>query len=177
MDTAEITVVGVGDMSGDVFGNGLLKSSHLKLVAAFNHEHIFIDPNPDPQLSYQERKRLFNLPRSTWADYNRDLISNGGGVFSRSVKSITLSAAIKKLLDIDKDAMIPTDLIRAILKAPVDLIWNGGIGTYVKASYQSNLDVGDRSNDVLRVNGNELRTKVVCEGGNFGLYSIRASRI
>lgn len=168
VDTAEITVVGIGDMSGDVFGNGLLMSPHLKLVAAFNHQHIFLDPDPNPEVSFTERQRLFNLPRSTWADYNRELISAGGGVFSRSVKSIVLSAPIKKLLGVEKDALMPTDLIRALLKAPVDLIWNGGIGTYVKASYESHLDVGDRSNDAVRVNGNDLRAKVVCEGGNLG---------
>ena len=168
VDRAEITVVGIGDMSGDVFGNGMLLSPHLKLVAAFNHQHIFLDPDPNPEISFAERKRLFNLPRSTWGDYNRDLISTGGGVYSRAVKSITLSAAVKKVLGIDKDALVPTELIRAILKAPVDMIWNGGIGTYVKASNESHLDVGDRSNDAVRVNGNELRAKVVCEGGNLG---------
>ncbi len=168
VDTAEITVVGIGDMSGDVFGNGMLLSPHLKLIAAFNHQHIFLDPNPNPQISFDERQRLFNLPRSTWADYNRDLISSGGGIYSRLAKSIPLSAQMKKILAVDKDALIPTDLIRAILKAPVDLIWNGGIGTYVKSTTESNQDVGDRSNDAVRVNGNELRAKVVCEGGNLG---------
>jgi glutamate dehydrogenase len=168
VDKAEVTVVGIGDMSGDVFGNGMLLSSHLKLIAAFNHQHIFLDPDPNPEISFAERKRLFNLPRSTWSDYNRDLISTGGGVYSRAVKSITLSAAAKKALGIDKDIVVPTELIRAILKAPVDMIWNGGIGTYVKASNESHLDVGDRSNDAVRVNGNELRSKVVCEGGNLG---------
>lgn len=168
VDTTVITVAGIGDMSGDVFGNGMLLSPYLKMVAAFNHQHIFLDPSPDPHSSFLERKRLFHLPRSTWADYNRDLISQGGGVFSRSLKSITLSPQVKKLLGVDKDSLIPTDLIRAILKAPVDLIWNGGIGTYIKASHESHLDAGDRSNDVLRVNGNELRARVVCEGGNLG---------
>jgi glutamate dehydrogenase len=168
IDTAEITTIGIGDMSGDVFGNGMLLSPHLKLVAAFNHEHIFLDPDPDPAQSFIERKRLFHLPRSTWADYNRDLISSGGGVYSRALKSIVLSPAVKKLLNVEKEALIPTELIRAILKAPVDLLWNGGIGTYVKSSAESHQEVGDRSNDMLRVNGNELRVKVVCEGGNLG---------
>ncbi|MBS0349773.1 MAG: NAD-glutamate dehydrogenase [Proteobacteria bacterium] len=167
-DTAEIVVVGIGDMSGDVFGNGMLQSPHIKLVAAFNHQHIFLDPDPNPKLSFEERTRLFNLPRSTWADYNRNIISNGGGVYSRSAKSISLSPQIKKVLGIDRDVLIPTELIRAILKSPVDLIWNGGIGTYVKSTQETNLDVGDRSNDALRVNGNEVRAKVICEGGNLG---------
>lgn len=168
VDESEITVVGIGDMNGDVFGNGMLQSRHLKLVAAFNHQHIFLDPDPDSAISFAERQRLFNLPRSSWLDYNRDLISEGGGIYSRTLKSISLSTQVKKLLNVDKDALMPTDLIRAILKAPVDLIWNGGIGTYVKASQETNHDVGDRANDTLRVNGNELRTRVVVEGGNLG---------
>lgn len=168
VDTAEISVVGIGDMSGDVFGNGMLLSPHLKLVAAFNHQHIFLDPDPDPVASFAERQRLFNLPRSTWADYNRDLISTGGGVYSRAVKSISLSPAIKRLLGVEKDILVPNELIRAILKAPVDMIWNGGIGTYVKSSMEVNQDVGDRSNDAVRVNGGDLQAKVVCEGGNLG---------
>ncbi len=172
VDTAEITVAGIGDMSGDVFGNGMLLSPHLKLVAAFNHQHIFLDPNPNPQVSFVERQRLFNLPRSTWADYNRDLISAGGGVYSRSLKSISISPLVKKILGIDKDSLIPTDLIRAILKSPVDLIWNGGIGTYVKSSVETHQDVGDRSNDTVRINGNEVRAKVVCEGGNLGFTQL-----
>jgi glutamate dehydrogenase len=168
VDKAEVTVVGIGDMSGDVFGNGMLLSPHLKLVAAFNHQHIFLDPDPKPAISFEERKRLFNLPRSTWADYNRELISAGGGVYARSVKSIALSPAIKKVLGVEKDSMVPTELIRVILKAPVDMIWNGGIGTYVKACQETHLDAGDRSNDAVRVNGSELRARVVCEGGNLG---------
>lgn len=168
VDQSEITVVGIGDMSGDVFGNGLLRSPHLKLVAAFNHQHIFLDPDPDPAVSFAERKRLFDLPRSTWVDYNSNLISPGGGVYSRALKSIPLSPQVKKILGIDKDSLMPNDLIRAILKAPVDLIWNGGIGTYVKAQYETNHEVGDRNNDAVRVNGNELRARVVVEGGNLG---------
>lgn len=168
VDLAPVRVVGIGDMSGDVFGNGLLLSSNLKLVAAFNHMHIFIDPNPDSTISFEERKRLFDLPRSTWADYNPELISEGGGVFLRSAKSITLSKEIKVLLDVQVDKMMPNDLLRALLKAPVDMIWNGGIGTYVKAQNENNATVGDRANDYIRVNGNELRARVFCEGGNLG---------
>jgi glutamate dehydrogenase len=163
------TVVGIGDMSGDVFGNGLIYSRHLKLVAAFDHRHIFLDPNPDPELSYQERLRLFTLMGgSSWEDYNPKLISRGGGVFKRSAKSIPLSAEIKRVLDIREDTLVPNELVRAILKAPVDLLWNGGIGTYVKATTESHADVGDKTNDANRINGNELRCKVVGEGGNLG---------
>ena len=166
--TTPFTVVGVGDMGGDVFGNGMLLSPHIKLVAAFNHMHIFLDPNPDPAVSFEERKRLFEAPRITWEDYNAELISAGGAVFQRSSKSIELSDEIKTLLDIEEDTLTPNELIRAILKAPVDLLWNGGIGTYVKATHQSHEDAGDRSNDQTRVNGNELRCRVVGEGGNLG---------
>lgn len=168
----DFTVVGIGDMSGDVFGNGMLLSRHIKLVAAFNHQHIFIDPHPDPEVSFRERERLFNLPRSTWEDYDKNLISAGGGVFSRAVKSIKLSKEIKKLLRTNKESMMPSELIRAILTAPVDLLWNGGIGTYVKASYERDIDVGDRSNDSLRVNGKDLRCRVVGEGGNLGFTQL-----
>lgn len=168
----DFTVVGIGDMSGDVFGNGMLMSQHIKLVAAFNHIHIFIDPNPNPEISFRERQRLFNLPRSSWQDYSMALISKGGGVFSRSQKSIPLSAEIKQLLDINRDFITPDSLIRSILKAKVDLLWNGGIGTYVKASTERNTDVGDRTNDSLRVNGNELHCRIVAEGGNLGLTQL-----
>lgn len=171
-DKDDFTVVGIGDMSGDVFGNGMLLSRHIKLVAAFNHMHIFIDPNPNPEKSFVERQRLFDLPRSSWQDYKPGLISNGGGVFSRSQKSIPLSAEIKQLLDINRDFITPDSLIRAILKARVDLLWNGGIGTYVKASTERNADVGDRTNDNLRLNGNELRARIVAEGGNLGLTQL-----
>lgn len=166
------TVVGVGDMSGDVFGNGMLISDRIKLVGAFNHLHIFIDPDPDPIKSFEERKRLFDLPNSTWADYHSKLISKGGGVFNRSEKSITLTPEIKQLLNVEVDAMVPNDLIRAILKAEVDLLWNGGIGTYVKATSEINRDVGDRTNDNLRINGHELRCKAVGEGGNLGFTQL-----
>ncbi len=162
------TVVGIGDMSGDVFGNGLIYSRRLKLVAAFDHRHVFLDPNPDPELSYQERLRLFTLPASSWEDYNSRLISRGGGVYKRSAKSIPLSPEIQKILDIQADSLMPNEVVRAILKAPVDLLWNGGIGTYVKASTESQAEVGDKTNDANRINGNELRCKVVGEGGNLG---------
>ncbi len=166
------TVVGIGDMSGDVFGNGMLLSHQIKLVAAFNHQHIFLDPSPDVNISYDERQRLFNLPRSTWADYDPKLISKGGGIYSRQLKSIRLSDEARTLLDVNKTEMTPNELITAILKASVDLLWNGGIGTYVKAEAESNLDVGDRANDALRINGNELRCRVVGEGGNLGLTQL-----
>jgi glutamate dehydrogenase len=164
----DFTCVGIGDLSGDVFGNGMLLSKHTKLIAAFNHLHIFIDPNPDAASSFTERERMFNLPRSTWLDYDKSKISKGGGVFERSAKTISLSTEAKQALSIDKDELTPNELISLILKAPVDLLWNGGIGTYVKSSDESHLDVGDRVNDVLRINGVDLRCKVVGEGGNLG---------
>ncbi|NWB30677.1 NAD-glutamate dehydrogenase [Pseudomonas gingeri] len=167
-----VTVVGVGDMAGDVFGNGLLMSDKLKLVAAFNHLHIFIDPNPEPTSSFAERQRLFDLPRSAWSDYDTSIMSEGGGIFSRSAKSIAISAQMKERFDISADKLTPTELLNALLKAPVDLLWNGGIGTYVKASTESHADVGDKANDALRVNGNELRCKVVGEGGNLGMTQL-----
>lgn len=165
----DFTVVGIGDMAGDVFGNGMLLSKHIKLVAAFNHMHIFIDPSPDPEKSHAERDRLFHLPRSTWADYNEKLISGGGGIFPRNMKSILLSPQAKDVLGIKENALSPTRLINAILKAPVELIWNGGIGTYVKASTEQHTQAGDRANDAVRVDANELRCKVMGEGGNLGL--------
>ncbi|MCX4216267.1 NAD-glutamate dehydrogenase [Pseudomonas sp. MCal1] len=167
-----ITVVGVGDMAGDVFGNGLLMSDKLQLVAAFNHMHIFIDPNPNPATSFVERKRMFDLPRSAWSDYDTSIMSEGGGIFSRSAKSIAISPQMKERFDIQADKLTPTELLNALLKAPVDLLWNGGIGTYVKASTESHADVGDKANDALRVNGNELRCKVVGEGGNLGMTQL-----
>jgi glutamate dehydrogenase len=166
--TTDFTVAGIGDMSGDVFGNGMLLSRHIKLVAAFDHRHIFLDPNPDPEKSFAERERMFKLPRSSWADYNTTLISPGGGVHPRSAKSIGITAEVKKALAITTDAMTPTELVNAILKAPVDLVYNGGIGTYVKATGEAHAQVGDRANDALRVNGRELRCKVFAEGGNLG---------
>ncbi|MFJ6807721.1 NAD-glutamate dehydrogenase [Streptomyces anulatus] len=168
--TEDFTVVGVGDMSGDVFGNGMLLSEHIRLVAAFDHRHIFIDPNPDAATSYAERRRLFDLPRSSWADYDAGLLSAGGGVHPRSAKSIPLNSHVREALGIDPSVskMTPADLMQTILKAPVDLVWNGGIGTYIKAVSESNADVGDKANDAIRVNGEDLRAKVVGEGGNLG---------
>ena len=167
----EFTAVGIGDMSGDVFGNGMLLSKHLRLVAAFNHMHIFIDPNPDAKTSYQIRKQLFKMPRSSWSDYDPKAISKGGGVFSRSLKKIELTTQIKEALGIDESIteLEPNNLIQAILKAPVDLLWNGGIGTYIKASTETDIDVDDKVNDALRVNASDLMVKVVGEGGNLGL--------
>jgi glutamate dehydrogenase len=168
----DFTAVGIGDMSGDVFGNGLIYTPHIKLLAAFDHRHIFIDPNPNPQISFDERVRLFNLPTSSWEDYNPALISTGGGVFKRTSKAIPLSAELKKILGVDVDTMVPNELVRAILKAPVDLLWNGGIGTYVKASTESHADVGDKTNEYCRINGEELRCRVVGEGGNLGFTQL-----
>ena len=168
----DFNVVGIGDMAGDVFGNGMLYTNHIKLVAAFNHRNIFIDPNPNPELSYIERQRLFNLPMSTWDDYNSNLISQGGGIFNRSMKSITLTPEMQLVLGTDVASATPNELIRIILKAPVDLLFNGGIGTYVKSSTQSNADVGDRTNDYCRIDGNELRCKIVGEGGNLGFTQL-----
>ena len=165
----EFTVAGIGDMSGDVFGNGMLLSEHTSLVAAFNHLHIFIDPMPDASSSFTERQRLFALPRSSWSDYEASLISKGGGVFDRKAKSITLTPQIKKLLDTDRSKCAPTELINLILKMPVDLLWNGGIGTYIKASDETHEDAQDKANDVLRVDASELRCKVLGEGGNLGV--------
>ncbi|MFF3768399.1 NAD-glutamate dehydrogenase [Streptomyces sp. NPDC001922] len=169
--TEDFTVVGVGDMSGDVFGNGMLLSEHIRLVAAFDHRHIFIDPNPDAAVSYAERRRLFELPRSSWADYNTELLSQGGGIHPRSAKAIPINAQIRAALGIEARVtkMTPADLMKAILHAPVDLLWNGGIGTYVKASTESHADAGDKANDAIRVDGQDLRVKVVGEGGNLGL--------
>jgi glutamate dehydrogenase len=172
IQSAPFTVAGIGDMSGDVFGNGMLLSRHVRLVAAFDHRHIFIDPEPDAAASWAERKRLFELPRSSWADYNTMLISAGGGVWPRSAKSIPLSPQAKRALGIAADALAPHDLIAAILRAPVDLIYNGGIGTYVKSARESHADVGDRANDALRVNGGELRCKAFVEGGNLGVTQL-----
>jgi glutamate dehydrogenase len=167
----DFTVVGVGDMSGDVFGNGMLLSEHIRLVAAFDHRHIFVDPDPDAAVSFGERRRLFDLPRSSWADYDPKLISEGGGVWPRTAKSIPVSPQARAALGLADTvtALPPAELMRAILLAPVDLLWNGGIGTYVKAATESQADVGDKTNDPIRVNGKQLRAKVVGEGGNLGL--------
>ena len=162
------TVVGIGDMAGDVFGNGMLLSKHIRLQAAFNHLHIFLDPNPDEKTSFAERRRLFRKDRSSWTDYKPDLISKGGGVFSRQDKTIPLSREVRDWLGIEEEQLTPQALIRELLKAPVDLLWNGGIGTYVKASSESHADVGDMSNNALRVDGRDLRCKVIAEGGNLG---------
>ncbi|NHN54532.1 NAD-glutamate dehydrogenase [Calidifontibacter sp. DB0510] len=168
--TEDFTVVGVGDMSGDVFGNGMLLSEHIRLVAAFDHRHIFLDPEPEAASSYAERRRLFDLPRSSWADYDTGLISDGGGVYPRSAKSVSITPQVRAALGLDDDvtALTPNELIHAILLAPVDLFWNGGIGTYVKASTEHDAQVGDRANDGIRVDGNQLRVKVIGEGGNLG---------
>ena len=162
------TVVGIGDMAGDVFGNGMLLSEQIQLVAAFNHLHIFLDPEPDAARSFTERKRLFELPGCSWEDYDRELISAGGGIFSRSAKSIPLSPQVQQLIGSNETAMAPNKLIHHLLKSKVDLLWNGGIGTYIKASTESNLEAQDKSNDSLRVNGSDLQCKVVGEGGNLG---------
>ena len=170
----DFTCVGIGDMSGDVFGNGMLLSRHIRLVAAFNHMHIFLDPEPDAAASWEERRRLFDTPRSTWDDYDRSLISAGGGVYSRRAKSIAISPEVRSALGLDDHvtAMAPTELIRAILCAPVDLVWNGGIGTYVKAASETHAQVGDKANDPVRVNGGELRAQAVGEGGNLGFTQL-----
>ncbi|WP_419307967.1 NAD-glutamate dehydrogenase [Chromohalobacter israelensis] len=163
------SVVGIGDMAGDVFGNGMLLSDKIRLVAAFNHRHIFVDPDPDPTASFKERQRMFEMARSSWEDYDTSLISKGGGVFSRDAKSITITAEMKKAFDIEAGKLSPNELIRAILVSRYDLLWNGGIGTYVKAADETHADVGDKANDALRVDGGELRCRVVGEGGNLGL--------
>ncbi len=184
IQTTNFTVVGVGDMSGDVFGNGMLQSRHIKLVAAFDHRNIFLDPDPDPEASYRERERLFELPRSSWADYDPNLLSPGGGVFPRTLKSVSLSLPVRELLGVSAGALDPAALIRAILAAPVDLLWFGGIGTYVKAASERHIEVGDRSNDACRIDGRDIRAPVVGEGANLGVtqlgrieYALKGGRI
>ncbi len=184
VDREPITAVGIGDMSGDVFGNGMLLSPGLRLVAAFDHRHVFIDPDPDPAIAHAERRRLFALPRSSWDDYDRSAISAGGGVFPRTAKRIELSAEARRALGTERATVTPNELIRDVLRAPVDLLWNGGIGTYVKARGEADADVGDRTNDAVRVLGRELRCRVVAEGGNLGFtqsgrveYATRGGRI
>ncbi len=174
IQSTDFTVVGIGDMSGDVFGNGMLLSPHIKLMAAFDHRHVFLDPSPDPETSLAERRRLFELERSSWDDYDRDLISEGGGVHPRTAKSIPISEQVREALalEIDAQELAPAELIKAILRAPVDLLFNGGIGTYVKASSESQADTGDKANDPVRVDGRELRCRVVGEGGNLGLTQL-----
>jgi glutamate dehydrogenase len=171
-DSENLTAVGIGDMSGDVFGNGMLISPNLLLVAAFDHRDIFVDPAPDPAVAHAERRRLFELPRSSWADYDERLISEGGGVFSRRSKSITLTPQMRVVLGVEHDAMTPNELISAVLRAPVDLLWNGGVGTYVKASTESNGAVGDRANDAVRVDASTLRCRMLGEGGNLGVTQL-----
>ncbi len=170
--TQDFTVVGIGDMSGDVFGNGMLLSEHIKLVGAFNHLHVFLDPDPDPAASFRERQRLFELPRSSWDDYDRSLLSAGGGIWPRTAKSVRLSGEAKRALGVQAETMTPNELIRALLAAPVDLLWNGGIGTYVKSTRETAAQVGDRTNDAVRVDAAELRCRVVGEGGNLGLTQL-----
>ena len=172
IQSTDFTVVGVGDMSGDVFGNGMLLSKHIRLVAAFDHRHIFLDPNADAATSFAERERLFALPRSSWDDYNKALIGQGGGVFARTLKQIPLTPEVKALIGATADSLSPPALINALLKAQTDLLWFGGIGTYIKAASQSNLDAGDRANDAVRINGGEVRAKVVGEGANLGVTQL-----
>jgi glutamate dehydrogenase len=166
--TQPFTVVGIGDMSGDVFGNGMLLSNRIRLVGAYDHRHVFLDPDPDPDAGFAERRRLFGLAGSSWDDYDRDEISEGGGVWPRTAKSIPISPQVREALGIEDERLAPTDLIRAILRAPVDLLWNGGIGTVVKASEESDADAMDRASDAIRVDGRDLRCRVVGEGGNLG---------
>ncbi|MDH3412849.1 MAG: NAD-glutamate dehydrogenase [Gammaproteobacteria bacterium] len=172
IQTTDFEVIGIGDMGGDVFGNGMLLSEHIRLIGAFNHLHIFLDPNPEAAKSFKERKRLFEKLRSTWEDYDKNLISKGGGIYSRAAKSIKVSEEVREALGIEAKSLTPNELIRAMLKAPVDLLWNGGIGTYVKSSEQHNDEVGDRANDAVRIDATELRCKVVGEGGNLGFTQL-----
>ncbi|AVP87114.1 hypothetical protein phytr_1550 [Candidatus Phycorickettsia trachydisci] len=181
----DVTFLGIGDMSGDVFGNGMLSSDKINLVAAFDHRHIFIDPNPSNQLaSFAERKRLFDKPKSDWSDYNAELISKGGGVFSRKLQNIELSPEIQALIQINETSLTPNELIRALLTSKVDVIWNGGIGTYIKATFETDEDIADHQNDALRVNGKDVQAKIIVEGGNLGLsqngrieYSLRGGKV
>jgi glutamate dehydrogenase len=180
----DFAVVGVGDMSGDVFGNGMLMSPHIRLLGAFNHQHVFLDPNPDAARSFEERRRLFNLPRSTWADYDPTLISEGGGVFERSAKSIPVSPQVAQVFGIAEEQVSPAELIQTLLKAGVELLWFGGIGTYVKARTESHADVGDRANDALRIDAADIRARVIGEGANLGMtqrsrieFALRGGRL
>ena len=185
-DTTEFTVVGIGDMSGDVFGNGMLRSRQTRLIAAFDHRHVFVDPHPDPAPSFAERQRLYDLPRSSWDDYDRDLISAGGGVFARTAKSVALTPEMRIALGLPEnmESATPDELIRAVLSAPVDLLWNGGIGTYIRSSSESDLEIGDRSNDNVRIDATALRCRVIAEGGNLGVsqrgrieFAMRGGRV
>jgi glutamate dehydrogenase len=183
-DRDDLTVIGVGDMSGDVFGNGLLLSRRIRLRAAFNHQHIFLDPDPDPARSFAERERLFELPRSSWSDYSPNVISAGGGVFARTAKTIALAPPVRAMLGLETETATGEEVIRAVLRMDADLLWNGGIGTYVKAGDETHVEVGDSSNDPVRIDAAELRVKVVAEGGNLGItqrgrveYALRSGRI
>ena len=169
IQTTPFTVVGVGDMSGDVFGNGMLLSEQTRLIAAFDHRDIFIDPDPDMAASMAERRRMFALPRSSWQDYDKSKLSKGGVIVSRSQKSVTLPAEAAAAIGLDKTTASPAEIMKAILKAPVDLLWFGGIGTYVRASGETNQEVGDRANDAIRVTAREVRAKVIGEGANLGV--------
>jgi len=169
VDHDEITVIGIGDMSGDVFGNGMLLSRHLRLVAAFDHRHVFLDPDPDPEVSFAERQRLFGLPGSTWSDYQRAALSAGGGIFPRAAKAIPLSVQMRRRLGVEEAELPPAEVIRAVLRAPVDLLWNGGVGTYIKADTETNTDAADPANDLVRVDASTLRCRVIAEGGNLGV--------
>jgi glutamate dehydrogenase len=166
---APFTCAGVGDMSGDVFGNGLLVSRQTRLVAAFDHRHIFLDPDPDPEASYAERERLFRLPRSSWADYDARLLSPGGAVLPRNAKTLPLSEQARALLGIEAERAEPAAILQAILRLPVDLLYFGGIGTYVKAASESQAEAGDRANDAIRIDGREIRARVLGEGANLGI--------
>jgi glutamate dehydrogenase len=184
IETDNLTVVGVGDMSGDVFGNGMLMSRHLRLLAAFDHRHVFVDPDPDPERSFAERERLFRLTHSSWADYDRRLISDGGGVFARSAKSVAISPQMKRVFAIDEEQLTPAELIRGLLAASVDLLWFGGIGTFIKAAQEGHAEVGDRANDALRINAEKIRAKVIGEGANLAVtqrgrvaYALKGGRI
>ena len=170
----DFTVIGIGDMSGDVFGNGMLLSEHIQLIAAFDHRHIFLDPSPDAAVSYAERKRLFEFPRSSWDDYDKSLISEGGGVYARTLKSIPITPKVAGVLGIADgvSALTPQELMQAVLKAPVDLLWNGGIGTYVKSETETNSDVGDKANDAIRVNGNSFVARWSVKAGNLGFTQL-----
>src|SRR5699024_2837035 len=169
--TEDFTVVGIGDMSGDVFGNGMLRSEHIRLVAAFDHRHVFVDPDPDAAAGYAERERLFHLPRSSWDDYDRSLLSAGGGIFPRTAKSVAITPEMAGALGLGDDVgeLTPSELIRACLRAPVDLLYNGGIGTYAKASSETHAEIGDRLGDAVRIDAAQLRARVVVEGGNLGV--------
>ena len=169
IQASPFTVVGVGDMSGDVFGNGMLLSPQIRLIAAFDHRDIFIDPDPDPKKSLAERQRLFDLPRSSWQDYDKSLLSKGGGVYSRTLKNVALFQEARRALGLGNEPVTPQDVITAILKADVDLLWFGGIGTYVRGAHETNAEAGDKANDAIRITGSQIRARVVGEGANLAV--------